>query len=142
MTHSKIDTFLTYDDVLLRPGFSEVLPHETDCETFFSKNIRMNIPLISAAMDTVTEAPTAIVMAQQGGMGVIHKNLSPREQAKEVTRVKKYESGVISSPITVGPESKLKDVLELKDKYKITGVPVVDEENIFGGDFNQPGYAI
>ncbi|MEC7184168.1 MAG: IMP dehydrogenase, partial [Bdellovibrionota bacterium] len=127
LTHNIIDTFLTSDDVLLRPGFSEVLPHETECGTFFSKNIRMNIPLISAAMDTVTEAPTAIVMAQQGGIGVIHKNLNPREQAKEVTRVKKYESGIISSPITVGPESTLRDVLELKDKYKITGVPVVDE---------------
>ena len=138
MTHSKIDTFLTYDDVLLRPGFSEVLPHETNCETFFSKNIRMNMPLISAAMDTVTEAPTAIVMAQQGGMGVIHKNLNPKEQAKEVTRVKKYESGVISSPITVWPESKLKDVLELKEKYKITGVPVVDEKNVLRG-FQQVG---
>ena len=100
------------------------------------------MPLISAAMDTVTEAPTAIVMAQQGGMGVIHKNLNPKEQAKEVTRVKKYESGVISSPITVGPESKLKDVLELKEKYKITGVPVVDEKNVLVGDLNKSRYAI
>ena len=133
MTTSTMKTFLTYDDVLLKPGFSEVLPHETECGTFFSRNIRMNIPLISAAMDTVTEAPTAIVMAQQGGMGVIHKNLNPKEQAKEVTRVKKYESGVISSPITVGPESSLKDVLELKDKYKITGVPVVDETGVLVG---------
>ncbi|MEE2744560.1 MAG: IMP dehydrogenase [Bdellovibrionota bacterium] len=133
MTHDEIKTFLTYDDVLLRPGHSEILPQETDCETLFSKNISMKIPLISAAMDTVTESPAAIVMAQQGGIGVIHKNMDPIRQAKEVKRVKKYESGIITSPITVGPEDELRKVLELKEKYKITGVPVVDNDNVLVG---------
>jgi IMP dehydrogenase len=133
MTQSKIDTFLTYDDVLLRPGYSEVLPQDTDCTSLFSRNIPMKIPLVSAAMDTVTESPTAIVMAQQGGIGVIHKNMEPARQAQEVKRVKKYESGIITSPITVGPEDDLRKVFNLTQKYKITGVPVVDDSNILVG---------
>ena len=119
---------LTYDDILLRPGYSEVLPNETLLNSKFSKNISLNIPIVSAAMDTVTEAPTAIVMAQQGGIGVIHKNMTAMKQAREVEKVKKYEAGMILNPITVGPETSLRSVTELTQKFKITGVPVVNED--------------
>ena len=129
MARSEFPTSLTYDDVLLKPGFSEVLPGEVKLKSKFSKNIDLNIPLASAAMDTVTESQTAIVMAQEGGIGVIHKNLTPKRQASEVTKVKKFEAGVILDPITVDPEMSLRGFLELTDKYKITGVPVVAENN-------------
>ncbi|MBL7664958.1 MAG: IMP dehydrogenase [Bacteriovoracaceae bacterium] len=118
---------LTYDDVLLKPGYSEVLPHETELKTYFSRRIKMNIPIVSSAMDTVTESRAAIIMAQEGGIGVIHKNLSIHEQAFEVEKVKKYEAGMIMDPITVGPDEPLQTVVELTAKYKISGVPVVDE---------------
>ncbi len=118
----------TYDDVLLRPGHSEVMPSDVKLETYFSKNISMKIPLVSAAMDTVTEAPTAIVIAQWGGIGVIHKNLSFHDQAHEVEKVKKFEAGMIIDPITVGPEESLARVVELRKIYKITGMPVVNDD--------------
>lgn len=118
----------TYDDVLIRPGYSEVLPGEVLLGSRFSQNISLKIPLVSAAMDTVTEAPTAIVMAQWGGIGVIHKNLSPEDQSREVEKVKKYEAGMILDPITIGPEESLAQVAELRKIYKITGMPVVDEK--------------
>jgi len=121
------ETALTYDDVLLKPGYSEILPSEVDLRTRFSRNIYMNIPIVSAAMDTVTESKTAIVMAQEGAIGVIHKNLSPKDQATEVKKVKKYEAGMIFDPITVGPEESLYRVVDITKKYKISGVPVVDE---------------
>ncbi len=108
------------------PGYSEVLPSEIELQTRFSKNIMMNMPLIAAAMDTVTESRTAIVMAQQGGIGVIHKNLSMESQAFEVEKVKKYESGMIIDPVTITPEEDLIKVVELTKKYKISGVPVID----------------
>jgi IMP dehydrogenase len=122
------DTALTYDDVLIVPNYSEVLPTEVDLKTKFSKNISMNIPVASSAMDTVTESRTAIVMAQEGGIGVIHKNLSPEEQAYEVEKVKKYESGMITDPFSVTPDHSLADILALREKYKISGFPVVDKE--------------
>jgi IMP dehydrogenase len=118
---------LTYDDVLVVPNYSEVLPTEVDLKTRFSKNITMNIPVVSSAMDTVTESRTAIVMAQEGGIGVIHKNLTPEEQAFEVEKVKKYESGMIVDPFTVNPEHSIASLFELMKKYKISGFPVVDE---------------
>ncbi len=118
---------LTFDDVLLKPGPSEVLPHQVETSSFFSRNIEVHIPLVSAAMDTVTEADTAIVMGQEGGIGVIHKNLSPKNQAKEVSKVKKYETGIILNPITVGPDWTLSRVIQVTSKHNITGVPVVDE---------------
>ncbi|MEE3078699.1 MAG: IMP dehydrogenase, partial [Bdellovibrionota bacterium] len=98
------DHSLTYDDVLLRPGYSEVLPSDVSLTTMFSRNISLNIPIVSAAMDTVTEAKTAIVMAQEGGIGVIHKNMDIEKQAWEVEKVKKFESGMVRNPITVHPE--------------------------------------
>jgi IMP dehydrogenase len=120
------DSALTYDDVLIVPNYSEFLPSEVDLKTRFSRNIKLNIPIVSSAMDTVTESLTAIVMAQEGGIGVIHKNLTPQEQAFEVEKVKKYESGMILDPFTVSPEQKISDLLELQKKYKISGFPVVD----------------
>ncbi len=133
MSDSKITQALTYDDVLIKPGYSEVLPSDVSLKSKFSRNIELNIPIVSAAMDTVTESKTAIVMAQQGGIGVIHKNMSVEEQAWEVEKVKKFESGVVLNPISVGPETYLEEVLRLTNKNKITGVLVVDSENYLVG---------
>lgn len=128
-----LPTALTYDDVLLRPGYSEILPAGASLASRFTKRINLNIPIVSAAMDTVTEAPTAIVIAQQGGIGVIHKNLPPEAQAHEVEKVKKFEAGMILSPVTVGPEVKLRDFVDITVKHKITGVPVVDASGMLVG---------
>ncbi len=117
---------LTFDDVLLLPQKSDVLPAETVLTTNFTKNIKINIPISSAAMDTVTEARMAIAIAQLGGIGVIHKNLSIEEQGEEVDKVKRSESGMIVDPITITPESKIYDALNIMGKYKISGIPVVD----------------
>jgi IMP dehydrogenase len=117
---------LTFDDILLVPGYSEVLPNEVSLKTRLTRGIELNIPLVSAAMDTVTEARLAIAMAQLGGMGIIHKNLSVEQQAAEVAKVKKFEAGVIRDPITVGPETTIRDVLALTQARNISGVPVVD----------------
>lgn len=122
------DSALTYDDVLIVPNYSEVLPTEVELKTKFSRNISMNIPIASSAMDTVTESRTAIVMAQEGGIGVIHKNMSPEEQAFEVEKVKKYESGMIIDPFTVTTDQKISDLFDLMKKYKISGFPVVDAD--------------
>jgi len=122
----------TFDDLLLVPQFSSILPAEVDVRTRLTKNIPLNIPLVSAAMDTVTESETAITMARQGGIGIIHKNMSIKRQALEVEKVKKSESGMIVDPITVEPEQKIKDVLQIMEKYKISGVPVVKEGNLVG----------
>ena len=124
---------LTYDDVLLRPGFSEILPADAILNSKFSKNIDLNIPIVSAAMDTVTEGRAAIVLAQQGGIGVVHKNLTPRQQAKEVEKVKKFEAGMVLDPITVSPEATLEEVFALAREKKVTGMPVVDDQNICVG---------
>lgn len=120
---------LTYDDVLLMPSYSECLPSDVDVSTKFSRNISMNIPLVSSAMDTVTESRAAIVMAQEGGIGVIHKNLSIEDQAYEVQKVKKYESGMILDPVTVRPSDELSSIMGLMKQYKISGFPVVDDKN-------------
>jgi IMP dehydrogenase len=127
------DSALTYDDVLIVPGYSEVLPTEVELKTRFSRNIPMNIPIASSAMDTVTESRTAIVMAQEGGIGVIHKNMTPEEQAFEVEKVKKYESGMILNPFTVTPDQRISDLFDLMKKYKISGFPVVDQESCLVG---------
>lgn len=119
---------LTFDDVLIVPNYSEVLPTEVNLKTKFSRRISMNIPIISSAMDTVTESKTAIVMAQEGGIGVIHKNLSIEDQAFEVQKVKKYESGMILDPITVKPDQSIGEVFELMKKFKISGFPVLDDQ--------------
>ncbi|OFZ84515.1 MAG: IMP dehydrogenase [Bdellovibrionales bacterium RIFOXYD1_FULL_44_7] len=119
---------LTFDDVLLLPGYSEVLPSQVSVKTRLTKNIALNIPLLSAAMDTVTESKTAITMAQEGGLGVIHKNLGIKDQAFEVEKVKKSEWGMIIDPITVEAKAKIKQALELMKNYKISGVPVTVKE--------------
>lgn len=123
---------LTFDDVLLIPAHSTVVPKEVDLSTQLTKGIKMNIPLLSAAMDTVTESRLAIALAQEGGVGIIHKNMSPAQQAAEVRHVKKYESGVIVEPITVDSTASIRDVLAITQEYKISGVPVVDGENLMG----------
>jgi IMP dehydrogenase len=120
---------LTFDDVLLVPAASSVMPAEADTSTYATKSIRMNIPLLSSAMDTVTEARMAIAMAQAGGIGVIHRNLTLEQQANEVGRVKRFESGVVYAPITLRPDQTLADAKLLMDRYNITGFPVVDAQN-------------
>jgi len=120
---------LTFDDVLLVPAASSVLPSTADTSTFVTQSIRLNIPLLSSAMDTVTEGRMAIAMAQSGGMGVIHRNLSVEEQAREVRRVKRFESGVVYSPITLTPDQTLADAKALIERYNFTGFPVVDGDN-------------
>ncbi|EAJ8839296.1 IMP dehydrogenase [Campylobacter jejuni] len=119
---------LTFEDVLLRPGYSEVLPKEVNIHTKLTKNITLNMPLISAAMDTVTEHRAAIMMARLGGLGVIHKNMDIASQVREVKRVKKSESGVIIDPIFVSPKASVAEALEIMAEYRISGVPVVDED--------------
>jgi IMP dehydrogenase len=120
---------LTFDDVLLLPGYSEVLPSHVSLKTRLTKKIELNMPLLSAAMDTVTESKTAIVLAQEGGLGVIHKNLTTKDQAFEVEKVKKSEWGMILDPITIDPKSKIGEVLELMRNFKISGVPVTTKES-------------
>src|SRR3982751_7038769 len=118
---------LTFDDVLLVPARSDVLPAETDASTQFTREIRLHIPPCSSAMDTVTEAALAIALAQQGGIGVIHKNLSIEHQAEEVDKVKRSESGMIVDPVTIRPDRPVSEALAVMERYKISGVPVVDE---------------
>lgn len=123
----KIRQAITFDDVLLQPGASEVLPADVDVSTLLTKTIPLNIPLLSAAMDTVTEARLAIAMAQAGGIGVIHRNLSIEQQAGEVAMVKKYESGVVMNPVTISPDATLGDLQELKKRTGFSGIPVVEK---------------
>ena len=123
---------LTFDDVLLVPARSEVLPNDTILKTRLTRDIELNIPLLSAAMDTVTEARLAIAIAQEGGLGIVHKNLSVAEQAKQVAKVKKYESGVIKDPITISPDTPVRDVIELTNRKKISGLPVVGSDGLEG----------
>ena len=120
---------LTFDDVLLVPAYSQVLPRDVDLSTQLTRRIRLNLPLVSAAMDTVTEARLAIVLAQEGGIGIIHKNMSAESQAREVGRVKKYESGVIRDPITVRPDATIRQVIELTRAKGISGLPVTTDGN-------------
>ncbi len=123
---------LTFDDVLLKPNYSEVLPRETDLSSQLTQRIHLNIPLISAAMDTVTEFQLAIAIAQEGGLGIIHKNLSVEDQGAQVNRVKKFESGIITDPITISPDKTIREVLEITKKNNISGVPVVDNDETVG----------
>ncbi len=123
---------LTFDDVLLVPDYSEILPRQASLQTQLTRDIKMNIPLVSAAMDTVTESELAIALAQEGGVGIIHKNMDPELQAKNVRRVKKYESGVIQEPVTVGPYTSIQEVIDLTRQKNISGVPVVDGDELIG----------
>ena len=124
---------LTFDDVLLVPGKSEVLPKETNIQTKLTKKISLNIPLMAAGMDTVTESKMAIAMAREGGIGIIHKNMSIKKQALEVDRVKRSEHGVITDPFYLSKDHKVADALELMERYHISGVPIVDEEGTLNG---------
>jgi len=132
MNRYELKKGLTFDDLLLVPGHSSVLPSQVDVKTRLSKNISLNIPIVSAAMDTVTESETAITMARQGGIGFIHKNMSVERQALEVEKVKKSESGMIVDPITVEPEQNIREVLDIMKRYRISGVPVVKDGNLVG----------
>src|ERR1700682_6049175 len=123
---------LTFDDVLLLPAHSSVLPHDVSLRTRLTQTITLNIPLLSAAMDTVTEARLAIAVAQEGGMGMIHKNMSVQKQAAEVAKVKRFESGVVKDPITVPPTMTVREVLALTKKHRISGLPVVDGKKVVG----------
>ncbi len=127
-----IQEALTFDDVLLEPAYSEVLPREVDLRTKLTRSITLNIPIVAAAMDTVTEARLAITLAQEGGLGIIHKNMSPRDQARQVRRVKKFESGIINDPITVNPAATIKEVMDLTRSKNISGMPVVEGEDLVG----------
>ena len=127
-----IDEALTFDDVLLVPRYSNILPREASLDSHLTREIALKIPLASAAMDTVTESRLAIAVAQEGGIGIIHKNMTAEEQARQVLSVKKFESGVIGDPITVSPKASIRDVLDLTREYNISGVPVVDGEKLVG----------
>ena len=124
-----VEKKLTFDDVLLVPRRSSVLPKEVDCATNLTRNITLNIPIMSAAMDTVTESDMAIALARQGGIGVIHKNLSIEDQAFMVDKVKRYESGMIRNPITLDEEKTVRDAKQLMEQYSIGGLPVLSNDN-------------
>src|SRR6185436_10928882 len=132
MLEDRVPEALTFDDVLLVPQKSEVLPSEVDVRTRLTRNIALNVPIVSAAMDTVTEAPLAIAMAQEGGLGFVHKNLSVEAQAAEVDKVKRSESGMIVDPVTVSPTARVADALEVMARYRISGVPVTVGSRLVG----------
>lgn len=127
-----IEEALTFDDVLLVPAHSQVMPKDVDLTTKVTRDIVLKVPLLSAAMDTVTEANLSIALAQEGGIGIIHKNLTPGEQAEQVNRVKKYESGVITDPVQVTPDTTVRKVIEIREHYKISGVPVIQGDDLVG----------
>ena len=124
---------LTYDDVLLIPAYSEVMPREVDISSYLTKNIRLNIPIVSAAMDTVTESVMAIAIAQEGGIGVLHKNMSIADQANEVRKVKRAENGMILDPVTLHKDAKVIDALKMMAENKIGGIPVVNKDKVLVG---------
>ena len=127
-----VNQALTFDDVLLVPDYSEVLPQETDLSTLLTKNISLKIPIVSAAMDTVTEARMAIALAEFGGIGIIHKNLPIQEQAQQVSSVKKFESGIVRDPITISSDKTIEELVQLTKDLNISGMPVVDEKHLVG----------
>jgi len=123
---------LTFDDVLLLPAYSEILPRDADLSTQLTRDIRLQIPLVSAAMDTVTESRLAIALAQEGGLGIIHKNMTPEQQARQVRQVKKFESGVIIDPVTVSPDMSIGEAVEIRERKRFSGLPVVDGNDLVG----------
>src|ERR1041385_7318943 len=132
MIPESIQEGLTFDDVLLVPSRSDVIPAETDTRTRLTRAIPLNVPIVSAAMDTVTESHLAIALAQQGGIGFIHRNMAVERQAEEVDRVKRSESGMIVDPITIHPEKRISDALALMERYRISGVPVTRDGKLVG----------
>ena len=123
---------LTFDDVLMEPGYSETLPHQVETSTQLTRELRLNIPFVSAAMDTVTESKMAIALASLGGIGIIHKNCSPNEQSNEVKKVKKFESGVVRDPITIKSSNSIAELIQLTSELNISGMPVVDDGELKG----------
>src|SRR5205823_8555637 len=132
MIHFPVPEALTFEDVLLLPARSDVIPASASTHTQLKRNIRLNIPIISAATDTVTESHMAIGIAQQGGLGIIHRNLTIEQQASEVDQVKRSESGMIVDPVTMSPDAKVSDALEMMRKYKISGVPITKSGKLVG----------
>jgi len=129
MLDDKIKEGLTFDDVLILPARSGVVPSEADIATRLSRNISLSIPVLSSAMDTVTESPMAIALAQQGGIGIIHRNITVTQQVEEVDKVKRHESGMIVDPITMRPHNKIFEAKDIMQKYGISGLPITDENN-------------
>lgn len=123
---------LTFDDVLLVPAYSQVLPKDTSLSTLFTRNIALNLPLVSAAMDTVTESRLAIAIAQEGGIGVVHKNMTAQQQAAKVAKVKRYESGVLRDPVVITPQHTVRQVMALSEQLGVSGFPVVDAGRVVG----------
>src|ERR671924_1418443 len=132
MIHFPVPEALTFDDVLLLPARSDVVPASASTITRLSRNIQLNVPIVSAAMDTVTESRMAIALAQQGGIGIIHRNLTIEQQANEVDKVKRSESGMIVDPVTMSPDDKISDALEVMRRYKISGVPITKNKKLVG----------
>src|SRR5256886_2322633 len=132
MIYFPVPEALAFDDVVLLPARSDVIPAEANTQTQITRNIRLNIPVLSSAMDTVTESHLAIALAQQGGLGIIHRNMTVERQAEEVDRVKRSESGMIVDPVTVDPEQKIADALEVMKHYRISGVPVTKNGKLVG----------
>src|SRR5689334_25442305 len=126
MLDDRLRECLTFDDVLLAPAYSEVLPHEVDVKTRLTRHIDLNLPIVSAAMDSVTEGRAAIAMARAGGIGIVHKNLPPADQAREVERVKRAESGMVANPVTASADQSLRSALALMHEHDISGVPIID----------------
>ena len=126
------DEAFSFDDVLVLPGYSDILPRDVNVSTKLTKNLKLNIPIVSAAMDTVTEARTSISMAREGGIGFIHRNMSIKSQAIEVDKVKKSESGMIVDPVTIHPDQQVQEVLKLMEEYRISGVPVTKGDQLVG----------
>ena len=131
--HELFADALTFDDVLLVPGYSDVLPRDVNITTHLSRNIRINVPIVSAAMDTVTEKDTAIAVAREGGIDIIHKNMSIESQADQVRSVKRSESGMIQDPVTLTPDGTIEQALELMRRYKIGGIPIITNDHILVG---------
>ena len=132
MVKAELEDAYSFDDVLLIPNYSDVLPKDVNTTTYLTKNLQLNIPIVSAAMDTVTEAQTAISLAREGGIGFIHSNMGVKNQAMEVDKVKKSESGMIVDPVTIHPDQKVWEVLKLMEEYRISGVPVTKGDQLVG----------
>ena len=132
MLNGPLKEALTFDDVMLLPAHSKILPKEVDISTTLSNGLKLNLPIISAAMDTVTESKMAIALAQQGGLGIVHRNMSIHNQTAEIEKVKRSESGMVTEPITMSPNQKIRDALEIMSTYHISGVPVTEKEKLVG----------
>jgi len=132
MSDHDIKEGLTFDDVLLIPSLSDMMPKDADVSTFLTKSISLNVPILSAAMDTVTESKAAICLAQEGGIGIVHRNMGVEEQAQEVEKVKKSESGMIVDPITIRPEQKIGDAIDIMARFRISGIPVTTGKKLVG----------